>query len=74
LEHKEAGMIEIKLKEGITITEETVLHIFPDGSKKQIYEYFIGDTFIFGVEKRFSLDDLEALYSNGYFDAFMNNL
>ena len=64
-------MREIKITEEVSLQEDTILHIFPDGSKKQIFEYFIGDNFIFGVEKRFSQADLKALYSSGYFDSFI---
>jgi hypothetical protein len=37
-----------------------------------IYEYYLGDDFIFGVEKRFTVKDLRMLHKNGYFDQWLN--
>ena len=35
--------------------------------KEQVFEYYIGKDFIFGVEKRFNTEELKALYQSGYF-------
>lgn len=36
-----------------------------------IYEYYLGDDFIFGVEKRFTGNELRILHMNGYFDMWL---
>ena len=36
-----------------------------------VYEYYLGDDFIFGVEKRFTGNDLRMLHMNGYFDMWL---
>ena len=52
----------IYITDNILIREEKV---------GNIYEYYLGDDFIFGVEKRFTGNDLRMLYMNGYFDMWL---
>lgn len=37
----------------------------------KVYDYYINDEYVFGVENRFSIDDLTALYNSGYFDFWL---
>lgn len=39
-----------------------------------VYSYYFGDIFIFGVMQRFTQNDLKALYENGYFDLWLNGI
>ena len=52
----------IYITDNILIKEEKV---------GNIYEYYLGDDFIFGVEKRFTGNDLRILHMNGYFDMWL---
>jgi hypothetical protein len=52
----------IYIEDGFLIREEKV---------GNIYEYYLGDDFIFGVEKRFTGNDLRMLHMNGYFDMWL---
>lgn len=55
-------------KEDETTWNIVVKEEFVDG----IYNYYIGEAFVFGVEKRFTQKDLQNLYENGYFDLWLN--
>lgn len=56
----------IYITDNIQIKEE-----FTETFRGGIYEYYLGDDFIFGVEKRFTGKDLRMLYMNGYFDMWL---
>lgn len=53
--------------EDLTISE--VLE-FSDVIGEPVYEYYANDEFVFGAEDRFTLDMLENLYMQGFFDDF----
>ena len=63
-------------KEGNIITQTKFIFITDNiliREKKvgEVYEYYLGDDFIFGVEKRFTGNDLRMLHMNGYFDQWL---
>lgn len=52
----------------IALTDKIIIR---EVQENGIYNYYLGDTFIFGVENRFSGEDLRNLYNNGYFDFWL---
>ena len=50
----------------IRVYDLTITEIISSSSPK--YQYYIGKRYIFGVDTRFTKEDLIKLYLNGYFD------
>lgn len=62
----------IYITDNILIKEEKVVHISTStGEVEDVYEYYLGDDFVFGVKKRFTGNDLRMLHMNGYFDMWL---
>ena len=62
----------IYITDNILIKEEKVVHISTStGEVEDVYEYYLGDDFIFGVKQRFTGNDLRMLHMNGYFDMWL---
>lgn len=57
----------IYITDSILIKEE-----FTETFRGGIYEYYIGDNYVFGVHQRFTQDDLKNLYNTGYFDMWLD--
>lgn len=53
------------------ITEKANVVSTGRGTTGRIYDYYVNDEYVFGVEDRFSLPDLTALYNSGYFDLWL---
>lgn len=51
------------LDNGAVVTEMT-----KEEQGETIYEYYFQDRFVFGVTEQFSIEHLQNLYDNGYFD------
>ena len=54
----------IILKDGATITEKITV----ETGIGTCFQYYYNNKFIFGVQKRFTKEELQRLYDNGYFD------
>lgn len=52
----------------IYLTDRIIIKETQEGG---IYNYYLGDTFIFGVEQRFTGKELRLLHENGYFDFWL---
>jgi hypothetical protein len=62
-------LVDYEFADGLTITETTSIADFSTGSFR-MYNYYANGKYVFGTEDRFSQEDLEQLYMNGYFDPF----
>lgn len=57
----------------LVITQKLTAQII-NGKATGVYEYYIGERFVFGVLEPFNITDLIALYRNGYFDIFIKEI
>ena len=60
----------IKLSDSLEITVKTRSEIF-EGKTVEVYEYYIGRAYVFGVLEPFTVSNLIRLYDNGYFNQYL---
>ena len=60
----------IKISDSLEITVKTKSEIL-EGKAADVYEYYIGRAYVFGVLEPFTISDLIRLYDNGYFNPFI---
>ena len=63
-------MKEIQITDDLIITEKTFVR-FLDNRYRNVFEYYIGDRYIFGALEPFDKEHLTDLYNNGYFKEFI---
>ena len=67
----EHALAEYKFADDLFITETTSIDRLSDGRPGRVFNYYANGDFVFGVADRFTEDDLENLYLNGYFDDYL---
>lgn len=60
----------IKISDSLEITVKKRSEVF-EGKAADVYEYYIGRAYVFGVLEPFTISDLIRLYDNGYFNQFI---
>lgn len=62
-------LVDYEFADDLIITETASIEDFATG-RFRVYNYYANGKHVFGTEERFTQEDLEQLYMNGYFDPF----